>query len=449
MRGRLGRIAGAVVCAGWVGVLVWASRVILRARDTSPEHLLGWLPIVYLAAWGPYLLCSRLGPVARGARFGACTASVLAAVGVFELPAALGFVDYLDAFATPTPPWRRWGNVADAELIYARKGHRGARLRFRGADVNLMSGVTPSTVYDCDLRLDAHGFRNPADLATADVVLVGDSFVEGLQVAASDLVSARLGERTGRTVANLGRTGYGPQQELHVLRRFGLPLKPQTCVWFFYEGNDLQDADSYDAGRAAARHVVRGGGSEDLYARSFTRNALALAVRRWLRPEPTRPARLYTGRTVDGTGRPAEIVFSCGVHEGVDLPAVPRGESPALEKVRDVLGEAEALCAGQGIDLVVVFVPTKFRVYGPRCSFAPESPCRSWRVDDLPRALGEAVRTVSDRIGFLDLTPRLQDESCRRPLLYLPDDTHWSAEGHGVVAEAVAKRLNRFSPSVR
>ena len=88
-------------------------------------------------------------------------------------------------------------------------------------------------------------------------MIVGDSFVEGLHVAEPDLISARLAERLGEPVANLGRTGYGPQQELEVLRRHGLAMHPRAVVWAFYEGNDLQDVATYDDDRHQAARALR------------------------------------------------------------------------------------------------------------------------------------------------------------------------------------------------
>jgi hypothetical protein len=429
-------------CAGWTGILVLALRVVAKARDTNPEHLLGLLPAFYLAAWGPFFLFSKRGPVGKAARFLACTASILATVGVLEAPAIFQLVDYRAVFSTPTPPWRRSGNLPDPELIYVREGHQNTHLRFRGADLHRLHGASYSPIYECDLRLDGHGFRNPVDLPAADVIVIGDSFIEGLHVAAPDLVSAQLAGLLGRPVANLGRTGYGPQQELHVLRRYGLGLRPKTCVWAFYEGNDLQDVATYEADRKNVRRVVNDVPSKDLYGRSFTRNSLSFVIHNGLRRDPGQPSRRYTGRFVDRSGRRTEMVFSCGVHEGVDLPAAPRGESAELKRVQAVLAEAHAVCTRQGIDLVVVFVPAKFRVYRDRCAFEPGSPCLSWRVDDLPRALKGAVAAVSDEIGFLDLTPRFLGDSAGGALLYLPDDTHWSALGHHAAAVAMAEFLS-------
>jgi hypothetical protein len=94
------------------------------------------------------------------------------------------------------------------------------------------------------------------------------------------------------------------------------------------------------------------------------------------------------------------------------------------------------------VDLVVVVVPTKFRVYRDLCSFDANAACPSWPVDDLPRTVREAVAEVSGAVGYLDLTRRLRAEAASGAVLYLPDDPHWTAEGHRVAARALAEYLD-------
>jgi len=450
MGDRRGRAARVGFCVAWLTALGLAIRAGATAIEVGPEPLIGLLGCGYLAAWGPYFLLSRREPSGRAARFAAASGSMACVLLAFEMPAMARLIDYRGVFSTPTPPWRRPGNRPDPDLVFVRDGHRHDRLRFTGADGRGLRGAS-GPVYRCDLLLDRDGFRNPVDLPRSDVVVVGDSFVEGLQVEAEELVSARLAGRLGRPVANLGRTGYGPQQELHVLRRFGVPLRPRTCVWAFYEGNDLQDVATYEADRARARagQARPESPARDWYSRSLTRNGLAYLAREWLRPGPTRPARLQAGRFAAASGREVAIYFSCGVHEGAALPAIPRADSSELARFRAILAEARDTCERAGIDLVIAFVPAKFRVYRDFCAFDPGSPCPDWPVDDLPAALGAAVAAVSPAIGFLDLTPRFRAEARAGSMPYLADDTHWSPLGHRSAADALGEYLDdRHRPSL-
>jgi hypothetical protein len=116
--------------------------------------------------------------------------------------------------------------------------------------------------------------------------------------------------------------------------------------------------------------------------------------------------------------------------------------------MKAILAEAHAMCASKGIDLVVAFIPAKFRVYHDFCRFADDSPCRDWPIDDLPEVMARISAEIAPGIGYVDLTGPLRDAARAGELVYLPDDTHWSAEGHDVAARAIAACLvGRPSPS--
>ena len=127
------------------------------------------------------------------------------------------------------------------------------------------------------VQYDRNGFRNPADLDRADIVVLGDSYIEAPMILDKALSTTVLGRLQGRPVANLGNSGYGPQQELAVLKRFGLPLRPEVVVWAFFEGNDLSNMEEYHgkAARVAGAHAVW----QDFWFRSLSRNLLALYFR--------------------------------------------------------------------------------------------------------------------------------------------------------------------------
>ncbi|WP_165066087.1 alginate O-acetyltransferase AlgX-related protein [Paludisphaera rhizosphaerae] len=441
MTPRRRRLARVLTAACWWALVAWFARQTLHTRDAQPEHLIATVVLAYLAAWCPVLAMARWSPAGKLARIGACTTSLVAAFTLMESPAALGVVDYREVFHTPTPPWKRSGNLPDPDLLFVRKPDQRLRLRFQGSDRHDLRGMPPGPAYDCDTTLDAQGFRNPARLESAEVALIGDSFVEGLQVADAELVSARLSALIDAPVANLGRTGYGPRQELAVLNRYGPQLGPRTCVWFFYEGNDLQDLDSYPTDRDRVRALRPESFRKAWYARSFARNAAGWLVRRDDR-DAAIPAQSRTGRRHDASSSSAtDLYFSCGVHEGNASAVAGRAKPEKLERLKEVFADAAASCRRQGMDLVVAFVPAKFRVYRDLCEFDADSPCPGWQVDDLPAKVQEAVRAASPEISFLDLTPALRTRAEAGELVYLADDTHWSAQGHQAAAEAVAEVL--------
>ena len=90
---------------------------------------------------------------------------------------------------------------------------------------------------------DEHGFNNPFASWTGrrfDLALIGDSFVHGVCVRAEDQL-ANLIRREIPNMLNAGVLGAGPLSELAVLREYVSSTKPRIVLWFFYEGNDIED----------------------------------------------------------------------------------------------------------------------------------------------------------------------------------------------------------------
>ena len=432
MTGRRERRARLAVSAVWIGGLALALRLGVGAVD--PSQVLGLLCAVYLGVWGlVFFLSASNTPTANAARFLVVTMALGLAVGLVELPALVGRVDYRDVFQTPTASWRRHGHHPDADLIYAREGDRRERRHFVGGELAGLDGVGKTVVYESNVLYDADGFRNASVLEKADVVVVGDSFVEGLHVADSELMTARLARETGRSVVNLGRSGDGPQQERHILERFGLPKHPKVCVWMFYEGNDLEDAAEYETNRATVASLGPVSASRILYERCFLRNALMYARRAWLSPEKTRPASRYQG-TFPSRGGPVTMTFASDEYRRASDPA-------KLARAASAIRQAQALCQRDGVRLFVVVVPTKARVYSDLCRFPAHTAVATPPTDNLPDQLRQAI-FKDGNVVFVDLTPRFSEDAARGDLLYLADDTHWTAGGHALAAKVIAEHLS-------
>ena len=430
MRSRRERQARIAVAVVWIGGLALALRLGIGAVD--PSQVLGLLLAAYLGAWGLTFFLRPSATTANAARFLVATAALGLALGLVELPALLGRVDYRDVFQTPTASWRRHDHRSDADLIYVRDGNRREHRRFVGGELAGLSGVGAKVVYESNVLYDAQGFRNPRVVDKADIVVVGDSFVEGLHVADSELMTSGLARETGLSVVNLGRSGDGPQQERHVLERFGLPKRPKACVWVFYEGNDLEDAAEYETNRAAVANLGPISPSRVLYERSFVRNSLMYARRAWIAPEKTRPASRYQG-TFSSRGKDVTMTFASDDHRRVTDPA-------KLAKAVAAIREAASLCDRDGVRLVVAFVPTKVRVYRDLCRFPADTAVASPPPDDLAGRLRKAITEGGRDVAFVDLTPRFHDEAARGELLYLADDTHWTTAGHALAAKVIGEQ---------
>jgi hypothetical protein len=88
---------------------------------------------------------------------------------------------------------------------------------------------------------DSDGFRNASVIRSPDVVALGDSQTYGANVARAEAWPQQLAALSAKQVYNMGVDGYGPVQEL-LLMKHAVTLHPRQVIQAFYSGNDLYDA---------------------------------------------------------------------------------------------------------------------------------------------------------------------------------------------------------------
>jgi len=104
---------------------------------------------------------------------------------------------------------------------------------------------------DEQFRYNGEGFRDEdfpsIDTPGFQVILLGDSFVESLEVPYEDLFHEKVEEELKRLVSplcavvNISSQGYSTAQELLAYRKFRPRLNPSVVLLAFYEGNDFED----------------------------------------------------------------------------------------------------------------------------------------------------------------------------------------------------------------
>jgi hypothetical protein len=146
----------------------------------------------------------------------------------------------------------------------------------------------------------------------------------------------------------------------------------------------------------------------------------------------------------DGHGADHRVYFA--------YPAAPlsAADLDALDRLKGILAEGYRLCRQQGIRLIVVFAPTEYRVYDglPNVSEVSEE-ARQWVVNDLPDRLRIMARGISPEIGYVDLTPTFKSQVANGTMVFLEDDTHWSSDGHQVVAQTLHHTLSHLVASAQ
>ncbi len=132
---------------------------------------------------------------------------------------------------------------------------------WRDGDIVRMGFIPPSSppgpLHRFSLHTDAAGFRNRSIDERVEVAALGDSFTDAMTMAAEAAWPAQLEQTLGVPVRNYGTAGFGPQQELLVLKDFVVPRRPRTVVLAFFAGNDIFDAEAFDAFQRSGGTVRR------------------------------------------------------------------------------------------------------------------------------------------------------------------------------------------------
>ncbi len=422
--------------ATWLTLAIFlcGCAVLWLTEVTSTGHLVDNLVAGYLFSWGLYALLSNLPRKEIRARFVLVTLSVIVMLGIAELAGVVGLLNYQTLFGTHGREWfDRSGYVRDPELGYRREPHYRERGFFVRGNIGEALCLPANAPEPFDLRYDHRGFRNDTDMDRADVVVIGDSYVESPMLPGSSLLTTQLSHQLQTSVANLGISGYGPEQELVVLKRYALNLQPKTIVWVFFEGNDFYQLAPEDLDDLAVRGEPDARAAHDEYwMRSLTRNLLLVSRRAVRGCVPHSGYLRLRGTFRDTEGKETVLYF------WERLAALKLTDRPRLDRLRSILAEAYELTRQRGIRLVVAFAPVKHRVHQGLHNFEPlTDEMRDWPLNDLPNEVATMLGELTPEIVFLDLTPPLREAAAQGRLTYLPDDTHWTVEGQRVAGEAI------------
>ena len=436
-------------------VLLWTS-VILMSHDYLPGSILLTnalfgigLIATYWVSWSFALALSNF-PRLMFMRALATTLVLATCLLVLEVPAMLSLVDWNVVMRRLSSEGEDYGTayVADKELGFRRIPN----LHWSGrpaSDIEQKYWLPRSLATPITFTYDQWGYRNPTEMKHANVVLIGDSYVEGWYVSDEQTVASQLGQRLGQFVANLGVAGYGAMQELRVLKSDALAKKPKVIAWFFFEGNDLYDDQTFENILAAAppgpgettpqsEGLIRRVSLDEVLAwwwkqRSFMLNAFRY-IRVW--SDTIVPNRApYWALIPREDGSSKRIYF-------FDYAAVPwtEFEESRWEKTKQTFRDGIQAARANGVSIILIYVPIKFRVYRDFVKIPPGSPLSHWGTwKSLPQNFMEFCRTAS--VPCLDLTDRLQQAVRDGVDVYPLNDTHWSSEGTAVVAGELERLL--------
>ena len=432
---------------------LWAvpSNVVLliaRDHDTflgrySREHLAWILASLALSVCVGYLVLSRSAAVLKRRAFH-LTAGAL---GVIPATCAM---DLLARRCVPD------SYVRDS-LAY----HRPANANVRSTIIDRPDAARTYPVvppgfppYDCTLHTDARGFRNASDLKQYDIVALGDSFTEGSRVSDAQAWPVRFAQLSGRSVCNLGMSGYAPQHYLAALREVGFPLKPRGVICTLYEENDFRAANMVQRPDSEFDRFIKQSPLRRLLDGFFVRTLGSInahgriegiEVLSWL------PMAVPAG--------PDAKYYAFAPNVLLDLYVTPGAlrNDRHWEAVTGMVRQMQMLCREAGAEFVLVYLPSKPHVVLPLArdrlelervrAFAalrskdPLPPARQFadelfaRLDTKETALAEWCR--SEGIAFVSMTPALRAAAAAGRQVFFTYNDHWTPVGHEVVAAAL------------
>ena len=271
-----------------------------------------------------------------------------------------------------------------------------------------------------DLPPRGHRFR---------MAVMGDSFVEAVQVTWEDTFVARLqASSAGRTeVLNRGEGAYSPLLTLLRWRGQVAHERPTHLLLLLF-ANDVEDDLRYTAS-AMRRHDGGGGGTPS------GAEADDVAKLYWKKPAP-RPwvqggspsAKFYR------RWRDRAAVVTAGWRKGwLGAPdRTSRGwrdKNPAL--TRRYLRELASHAREAGVEFTLSAVPSKWEARDLLLG-APEPLVRSTFADSV------ATWAAANGVRYVDLQPAFREAAGKGQRLFFERDSHFTAAGHAVAAEVFA-----------
>jgi lysophospholipase L1-like esterase len=349
---------------------------------------------------------------------------------------------------------------------------------------------TPGPLHRYVFRTDAEGFRNPAVRERFEIAALGDSFTDALTMAREASWPARLEETMGVGVQNYGTAGFGPQQELMVLKEYVARHRPRTVVLAYFAGNDIFDAEAFDAFQRSGGTLKRaqpGWRIKDVVSRIdtwFVVSALR-AGQRMIGPQqvaaaaadprPADPVVESPAATkpfdhgwfdLEVSGKRMRWAFMPPYLNTLNFSRADLTARAGWRLTASAIKEMQAVSQSFGAEFIVMFIPFKSQAYLPLVEaalskdamrsafdFYLESFGRSAEVDRMLAnrlAQNEMVAQLCAEAGipFLDTTPPLAARAAMGENVYFPDESHLNQAGEALIAGELAAFL-KSRPSRR
>lgn len=274
------------------------------------------------------------------------------------------------------------------------------------------------------LRTNSLGFRDrqprqvPLRPDSPRVILMGDSFTEGVGVPFEDSFAGLLaGRLSGVEVLNAGVVSYSPAiyfvKLKHLIEQVGLQFHR---VVVFIDISDVEDEAVYY--RLRDGKVIR-------IKKETGRSSFAARFKAFVKSNSllARTVDLFIDARRTGTGRERSLWT-------VDDALFAEYGADGLRRAAENMNRLHRLLAGRGIGLAVAVHPWPDQVVAGDRQSRQVSFWRQWSRDH--------------RVPFLDLFPLFVSDKDPLQVLrayFIRGDIHWNEAGHRLVADEVLTRL--------
>ncbi len=342
---------------------------------------------------------------------------------------------FVSQFAIFEVALRTWGSseaapafqgLFDNDPVLGYRLKPGARTRFATDE------------FDTEIRINSAGVRDDEEIGEKApnerrILILGDSLVLSVQVPFAqtfgELLERRLNSRGSPVhyrVINGGVQGYGPVQELLLLRSLLPVVKPDLIVETIFVGNDIEDAVGAEALLGGRQRPMSATVREAMITRfrRIVRRSMVLQVLR-LRVLSA------TARFTRTTGPPEAPLQSYAARPA---PRIGRG----LTIIHRVVQQMQQEGSAAGARTAVVLMPARFQVNDVDYANLRDAVAQAGGAlvrDAADERIDEALRDIP--VPRFDVLPPLRAGGAD---VFFQRTVHLTPRGHEIVAEA----LDRF-----
>ena len=318
--------------------------------------------------------------------------------------------------------------------------------------------------YNVRVDINSQGFRDrelseQPPPGTRRIVVLGDSFVEGAQVAADQMLTRRLEARLQAAgvgtveVVNAGVYTWGTAQEYLLLTQQIGRLHPDLVILAFTSANDVSDnrcrEDDPPTMRTRPCFVLDHDGSLRLVP--FTLEQPSRLKGLWELRDVSYLAKALNGAALRPlvravSGMPAEVHELTAQYVADPMLVYATNPTAGWE---DAWAITEALIAASaeaaradGSDFLLVNIPGKVEIHDEQWASLTQRfnlKDADWDLAAPSRRL-EAMAT-RQQIAYVDLRPAFRTAASTGRRLYYYTDGHWNADGHDLAAEVIVSAL--------